>query len=95
MYVKAHNTPASAPGGHSWEDEGSVVEVPDHLGTELIRIAGQFSEVLPGDPEHPGDGEDLIGAPAKKPCAREGCKNSAKSGMDTCHWHRPKTEILE
>lgn len=54
MYVRANSTPASAPGGHVWEDETSVVEVPDHLGTELVRIAGQFSEVLPGDPDHPG-----------------------------------------
>jgi hypothetical protein len=52
MHVKAKNTPASAPGGHTWENEHQIVEVPDNLGTDLLRI-GQFTEVLPTDPEHP------------------------------------------
>lgn len=53
MHVKATVTPASAPGGHTWEDENVIREVPDALGTDLLRIAGQFVEVLPTDPEHP------------------------------------------
>lgn len=41
-------TPASAPGGHVWDDETTVVEVEDELATVLLRIpdAG-FVEVLP------------------------------------------------
>lgn len=54
MYLKARVTPASAPGGHAWEDGTSVVEVPDELGHELAKITHQFTEVLPGDPDHPG-----------------------------------------
>jgi len=105
MYVKANTTPASAPGDFVWENEDNIVEVPDDLGTQLLRIAGQFTEVLPSDPEHPdyvppepgeidppewqGGEDDLIGV-TKKPCGHEGCKNNAKPGQDYCHWHQPK-----
>jgi hypothetical protein len=82
MYLKAHSTPASAPGDHVWEDESSVVEVPDELGHQLARMPWVFSEVLPGDPE-------------KKRCSHEGCKNNAKADQDYCHWHLPKHEIQE
>lgn len=54
MYLKARFTPASAPGGHTWEDETSVVEVPNELGHQLAQIRHQFYEVLPGDPDYPG-----------------------------------------
>ena len=90
MHVKAKSTPASAPGGHTWEDPSDIVEVPDHLGNELIRIAGQFSEVLPTDPEHPHNSE-----PTRRGCAKDGCKSIPKLGHDWCRWHEPKTEISE
>jgi hypothetical protein len=96
MYLKAHSTPASAPGDHVWEDESSVVEVPDELGHQLARMPWVFSEVLPGDPDHPGLEEpEQQGGPEKKRCSHEGCKNNAKADQDYCHWHLPKHEIQE
>jgi hypothetical protein len=53
MHARANFPPASAPGGYVWESEHDIVEVPDALGNDLIRIAGQFTEVLPTDPAHP------------------------------------------
>lgn len=52
-FLRANTTPASAPGGHVWADAKTVLEIPDDLANELLHIAGQFCEVLPGDPDHP------------------------------------------
>lgn len=44
MFVRKEKA-GSAP-GHTWAKDGDVLEVPDHLGHELLRIPhGGFTEV--------------------------------------------------
>lgn len=47
MLVRHRTGSTSAPHGHYWENPGDVVEVPDDLGNELLRISAEFEEVLP------------------------------------------------
>jgi hypothetical protein len=64
-FLRATTTPAAAP-GHVWHSPEDVVEVPDGLAHELLHIADQFTEVLPGDPRHP-DTKRGPGRPRKTP----------------------------
>jgi hypothetical protein len=45
IYLRATTTPAAAPGGLVWDNPDSVVAVEHDLAAELLKIAGQFSEV--------------------------------------------------
>ena len=56
------NAPASAPGGYTWDDPDQVVEIPDALAEQLLKLPhGGWREVLP-------DGSD-IEPPAPTPGA--------------------------
>ena len=70
-YLASRNTPASAPGGHTWDTPDDVVELPDDEANELLSIfAAGFYEILPGDPKHPDtETKPRRGRPPKTPIA--------------------------
>lgn len=47
MLVRHRTGSTSGPHGYFWENPGDVVEVPDALGNELLRISDEFEEVVP------------------------------------------------
>lgn len=52
MLVRNKAGGASAPGGYYWENPGDILEVPNDLGNDLVRIGHDFEEVLPHEVDH-------------------------------------------
>lgn len=61
MLVRNNHGGCTAPGGYEWSEPGSVVEVPDWLGNDLIRIGGDFEEVAATAATDEGPAVDLDG----------------------------------
>lgn len=66
MYLKKAQA-GSAP-GHTWDEDGQVIEVDDHLAAQLLSIpAGGFSEAEPpAEPPAPDAQEPEDDTPKKK-----------------------------
>jgi len=60
----------SGAAGYSWEHDGDVVEVPDHLALELLEVPGNdFTLVEPEDLEPDGSPDAAADKP-KRPYRR-------------------------
>jgi hypothetical protein len=68
--IRNVNAPASAPGGYTWDDPEQVVEVPDALAEQLLKLPhGGWREVLP-EGEKDADAAEAVGPEHLPPCAR-------------------------
>jgi len=74
MHLRKHRA-GSTSHGHVWDEDGQVIEVPDHHGAELLHIPdGGFEAVDPAtlpDPEPVLVDDEMVEEPGLEPVLTE------------------------